>query len=90
MRPGVLRVDKSLLAASAFLFQICCAMGSRKSPLSRAGPEVALNAPEIILAALACRLLRVFIVFFVYPSPVSFAMGHAEHPYSICGTMVAW
>lgn len=83
-------MDKSLLAASAFLFQICCAIANRKSSVSRAGPEVALNALEIILAALACRLLRVFIVFCVYLSPVSFAIDYAEYPYSICGTMVAW
>ena len=86
----MLYVDKSLLIASAFLFQICCAMGSRKSSVSRAGPEVALNAPEIILAALAWRLWRVFIVFCMYLNPLSFEIDHAKHLYSICGTKVAW
>ena len=54
--------------------------------MSKAGPEVALKAPAIVLAALACSPLNVSIVFRVYPSPVSFATGHAEHPYISCST----
>ena len=89
--PGILCVDRSLLAVSALHFQIRCAIGSRNSSVSRASPEVALKAPDIVLtAALPCKLFRIFIVCCVYPTPVSFAMDHAEHHYNICGTTVAW
>lgn len=58
--------------------------------MSRASPEVALKAPAIVLAALACSPLSVSMVFRVYLSPVSFAIDYAEHLYIICGTTTAW
>jgi len=86
----MLCVDKSRFANSALCFQTCCAMGSRNSSVSKAGPEVVLKAPAIVLAALACSPLRMSMVFRVYPSPVSFAIDHTEQPYVICGTTTAW
>jgi hypothetical protein len=58
--------------------------------VSKAGPDVALKAPAIVLATLAYSLLRMSIVFYIYPSPISFVIDHTEHLYIIYGTTTAW
>ena len=52
-RAGILSVERILLTVSELVFQICCSMGRRWSSISRAGPDVALYAPPMILAAFA-------------------------------------
>ncbi|KAH8727337.1 hypothetical protein GQ44DRAFT_703987 [Phaeosphaeriaceae sp. PMI808] len=81
--------DKSRMITSALCFQICCSMGRRYVSISSATLEVALNAPQIALVALACMLCKTLSVFFVYVLPLMLALDQIEHAYIIWGSAVA-
>jgi hypothetical protein len=67
-------------------FSIRCATGSRWASTSGAASAVALNAPKIVLAPLACMLWSVSGIFTVYEVPLLLEFGQAEHAYIVYGT----
>ena len=89
IRPGILCVDSSLFTNSILYFQTYCAIGSRNSLVSKAGPDVAMKALVIVLTTLAYSLLRISIVFYIYPSLISFTINYTEHLYIIYSTTTA-
>jgi hypothetical protein len=75
--------ERRQVIRSALYLQICCSIGKRYASISRAALEVALNTPQILLAALACMLCRTLSVFFVYVLPLVLAFNQIEHAYII-------
>jgi hypothetical protein len=71
--------ERRRVIRSALCLKICCSMGKRYASISSAALEVALNAPQILLAALACMLCRMLSVFFVYVLPLVPAFDQIEH-----------
>jgi hypothetical protein len=88
-KPAVLAVsmlDSSLVTTSASRFHICCAIGRRNASTSSAALEVASNAPQIVLAALAWMLCNMLSVFLMYTLPLMLAFDQIEQAYIICGS----
>ena len=56
--------------------------------MSSAALDVALYAPLITLAALACILCNVLSILLVYSFPFMLAFDHIEQAYIICGSTV--
>ncbi|PVH96959.1 hypothetical protein DM02DRAFT_100858 [Periconia macrospinosa] len=81
-------LDKSRVTVSAFCFQICCSIGRRKASMSSAALDVALNAPQMIRAALAWMLCNMSSAFLVYVRFFPFSFVHIEQAYIIWGSAV--
>jgi hypothetical protein len=72
-KPAVLAMsmlNSSLVTTSALRFHICCSIGRRNTSTSSVAFDVALNAPQIVLAALAWMLCNMLSVFLVYTLPL--------------------
>ena len=82
-------LERSRVITSALCFHICCSIGRRCASISSAALDVALYAPHMALAALACILCRVLSIFFVYILPLALAFDQIEQAYIICGSAVA-
>jgi hypothetical protein len=89
-KAGNLSAERILLIVPALVFQIWCSIGRRWSSISKAGQDVTLNTPPLILPAFAWSVLSKSIVYFVYPTPCSWATDHTEQPYIIWRMITNW
>jgi hypothetical protein len=81
-------LESSRVTVSTLCFYIYCLIGRRNVSISSAALNVALYAPLITLAALACKLCSVLSILLVYSFPFILVFDHIKQAYIICGSTV--